>query len=49
MKLTALLSALLLQHHRLADDFLYLKCDTKIKHNMISPYPEEGEKDHAIY
>ena len=50
MKLTALLSALLLSASpALADDFLYLKCDTKIKYNMISPYPEEGEKDHVIY
>ena len=50
MKLTPLLSALLLSAAPvIADDFLYLKCDTKIKYNMIRPYPEEGEKDHVIY
>ena len=50
MKLTPLLSALLLSAAPVvADDFLYLKCDTKIKYNMIRPYPEEGEKDHVIY
>ena len=50
MKLTPLLSALLLSASPVvADDFLYLKCDTKIKYNMIRPYPEEGEKDHVIY
>ena len=50
MKFSLLLTTLLLTVSPVfADDILYLKCDTKIKYNMIRPYPEEGEKDHVVY
>ena len=50
MKLTALIGALLLSASpALADDFLCLKCDTKIKYNMTAPFPNEGEEDLILY
>ena len=50
MRLTALLGALLLSASpALADDLLYLKCDTTIKYNQIKPYPKEGEEDLVLY
>ena len=50
MKLTAILGALLLSASpALADDLLYLKCNTTIKYNQIKPYPKEGEEDLVLY
>ena len=50
MKLPLLLGALLLSASpALADDLLYLKCNTTIKYNQIKPYPKEGEEDLVLY
>ena len=50
MKLPLLLTTLLLSASpALADDLLYLKCNTTIKYNQIKPYPKEGEEDLVLY
>ena len=50
MKLPLLLTTLLLSASpALADDLLYLKCNTTIKYNQIKPYPQEGEEDLVLY
>ncbi len=50
MTLPLLLTTLLLSASpALADDLLYLKCNTTIKYNQIKPYPQEGEEDLVLY
>ena len=50
MTLPLLLTTLLLSASpALADELLYLKCNTTIKYNQIKPYPQEGEEDLVLY